>query len=46
MDDAIIAIALTLLAIIGTTIFHLQVLAVVTRFSAPPGTPEFMFPVC
>ena len=44
MDDAIIAIALTLLAIIGTAIFHLGALAVVTRFSRSSWHPQIHVP--
>ena len=44
MDVAIIAIARTLLAIIGTIIFHLGALAVVTRFSHSSWHPRIHAP--
>lgn len=44
MHDAIIAIALTLLAIIGSTIFHLEALRVVTRFARSSWHPRIHVP--
>ena len=44
MHDAIVAIALTLIAVFGTTIFHLEALLGVARFSRAPGHPRLLAP--
>ena len=44
MEDAILAIALTLIAVIGTTIFHLEALAIITRFSRSSWHPRIHVP--
>ncbi len=44
MCDAVIAIALTLLAIVGTTIFNLEALGVVARFSRSSWHPRIHVP--
>ncbi len=44
MHDATIAITLTLIAVFGTTIFHLEALSVVTRFSRSSWHPQIHVP--
>jgi Ion channel len=44
MADMSFAILLTLAAIIGTTIFHLEALGVINRFSHKPGHRHFLVP--
>lgn len=44
MEDATIAIVLALLAVIGTTIFHLEALALATRFSRSNWHPRIHVP--
>lgn len=44
MYDAIVAISLTLMAIIGTTIFHLESLQLIDRFSRQSGHPRILVP--
>lgn len=44
MHDAIAAIALTLIALVGTTIFHLEALILVNRFAHRPRRARILVP--